>query len=244
LKWAVPGHREPRARGPSLNAGETPGNEPEVELTPRYPSTTFSIAAIGKKVMRFRRKPWGTVLAAALIATGVTHAQAPVPGADPSASAAPVKAVKLSLPEMVARAGTLEVQIKADLRHVLHLQAKARQEKDVIKLNCINDKLVQLKAQVNIFDSAHGSLKAGLEGGGAGAGDDRQASFGEVTEAGGAVKTLRAEADICVGEPELFKQESSSDVQRPEIVDDPGGFDPFDPSGGPFEPPAYASPFN
>jgi hypothetical protein len=186
------------------------------------------------------------VLAAALIATGVTHAQSPVPGADPSASGKPVKAVKLSLPEMVARAGTLEVQIKADLRHVLHLQAKARQAKDVIKLNCINDKLVQLKAQVNIFDSAHASLKAGLEDGGEGAaaGDARQASFGEVTEAGGAVKTLRAEADICVGEPELFKQESSADVLRPEIVDDPGGFDPFDPSGGPFEPPAYASPYN
>ncbi|HSK00540.1 MAG TPA: hypothetical protein VK932_04835 [Kofleriaceae bacterium] len=196
--------------------------------------------------MRFQRKPWGTVLAAALIATGVTHAQSPVPGADPSASGKPVKAVKLSLPEMVARAGTLEVQIKADLRHVLHLQTKARQAKDVIKLNCINDKLVQLKAQVNIFDSAHASLRAGLEdeGAGAGAGDARQAAFGEVTEVGSAVKTLRAEADICVGEPELFKQESSSDVLRPEIVDDPGGFDPFDPSGGPFEPPAYASPFN
>jgi hypothetical protein len=201
--------------------------------------------------MRFRRKPWGTVLAAALIATGVTHAQAPAPGPDPSVSGKPVKAVKLSLPEMVARAGALEVQIKADLRHVLHLQAKARQAKDVIKLNCINDKLVQLKAQVNIFDSAHASLKAGLDddgGAGAGAGvgadDDRQAAFGEVTEVGSAVKTLRAEADICVGEPELFKQESSADVLRPQIVDDPGAFDPFDPSGGPFEPPAYASPFN
>jgi hypothetical protein len=206
--------------------------------------------------MRFRRKPWVTALAAALIATGVTHAQSPAPGADPSASASakPAKVVKLSLPEMVVRAGALEEQIKADLRHVLHLQTKARQAKDVIKLNCINDKLVQLKAQVNIFDSAHASLKTGLEGGGEGAGagpgagpgagDDKQASFGEVTEAGSAVKTLRAEADICVGEPELFKQESSSDVLRPEIVDDPGGFDPFDPSGGPFEAPAYASPFN
>jgi hypothetical protein len=189
--------------------------------------------------MRSRRKPWVTVLAAAVLA-GSSYAQSPAPGADPSAK--PAKVVKLSLPEMVARAEAIEVQIKDDMRHVLHLQAKARQAKDVIKLNCINDKLVQLKAQVNIFDSAHASLKAGLDG--SSAADDQQATFAEATETGGAIKTLRAEADICVGEPELFKQESSAEVKRPEIPDDPGAGDPFDPAGGPFEPPAYASPFN
>jgi hypothetical protein len=192
--------------------------------------------------MRSKRKPWVAVFAAAVLASGGTYAQSPVPGADPSAKPAKaVKPVKLSLPEMVAHAGTMEAQIKGDMRHVLHLQAKARQEKDVIKLNCINDKLVQLKAQVNIFDSAHGSLKSGLESATA---DDKQGTFAEVMATGDAVKTLRAEADICVGEPELFKQESSAEVKRPEIVDDPGGADPFDPSGGTIEPPAYASPFN
>jgi len=191
-------------------------------------------------VMRSKRNPWVTVLAAAVIASSATYAQSPIPGADPSAK--PAKQVKLSLPEMVARAGVLEGQIKADMRHVLHLQTRARQERDVIKLNCINDKLVQLKAQVNIFDAAHASLQAGLEA--QGTAEDKQATFAEVTSTGEAVKTLRAEADICVGEPELFKQESSTDVRRPDIIDDPGASDPFDPGGGPFEPPAYASPFN
>lgn len=191
--------------------------------------------------MRSPRKPWVTVLVAAVIAgNAATYAQAPVPGADPSAKPA-APAVKLSLPEMVARAETLGAQIKLDMRHVLHLQTKARQAKDVIKLNCINDKLVQLKAQVNIFDSAQASLKAGLEG--SSAAGDKQTMFADVTGAGAAVKSLRAEADICVGEPELFKQESSSEVQRPEIFDDPGASDLSEP-GDPFEPPAYASPFN
>jgi hypothetical protein len=178
------------------------------------------------------------VLAAAAFASA-TYAQAPSPGADPPAK--PARAVKLSLPEMVTHAGAIEVQIKADLRHVLHLQTKARQARDVIKLNCINDKLVQLKAQVNIFDSANASLKAGLES--QGTADDKQGVFAEVTSTGEAIKTLKAEADICVGEPELFKQESSSEVKRPDIIDDPGATDPFHP-GGSFEPPAYASPFN
>ncbi len=184
------------------------------------------------------------MLAAAAFASSATYAQSPSPGAGASAgvdvSVKAGKVVKLSLPEMVAQAGTIEGQIKADVRHVLHLQTKARQAKDVIKLNCINDKLVQLKAQVNIFDSAHVSLKAGLEAGGSS--DDKQTTYAEVTATAEAIKTLRAEADICVGEPELFKQESSSEVRRPEIIDDPGGVDPF--TDGPFEPPAYASPFN
>ena len=192
--------------------------------------------------MRSRRKPWGTVLAAALFATTATYAQSPAPGGDSSAKAAdPAKQLKLSLPEMIARAETVEGQIKMDMRHVLHLQAKARQEKDVIKLNCINDKLVQLKAQVNIFDSANASLKAGLEI--SSSADDKQAAFAEVTSTGDAIKNLRAEADICVGEPELYKQESSSDVKRPEIPDDPSATDPFG-GAGTFEPPAYASPFD
>lgn len=190
--------------------------------------------------MRFRKKPWVTVLLAAVIASGSTYAQAPVPGADPAGSSKPGKALKLTLPEMIARAETIDAQIKGDMRHVLHLQAKARQEKDVIKLNCINDKLVQLKAQVNIFDAAHASLTAGLESATA---ENKQGTFGEVTETGSQIKTLRAEADICVGEPELFKQESSAEVTRPTIIDDPGAADPFD-AGGTFEPPAYASPFN
>ena len=183
------------------------------------------------------------MLTAAVIASSATHAQPLPPGADPSAkSGKPAQPVKLSLPEMVAKAATIEVQIKADMRHVLHLQTKARQEKDVIKLNCINDKLVQLKAQVNIFDAAHASLQASLEGGGS-ADDSKQATFAEVTTTASDIKTLRAEADICVGEPELFKQESNAEVKRPTILDDPSASDPFDP-GGPFEPPAYASPFN
>lgn len=192
--------------------------------------------------MRSRRKPWATVLAAALIASGVTHAQAPPPATDPPAKAdKAAKVVKLTLPQMVERGASLEAQIKADLRHVLHLQTKARQAKDVIKLNCINDKLVQLKAQVNIFDAAHGSLQAGLEGGSSA--DAAQGTFAEVTSTGDAIKLLRAEADICVGEPELYKQESSSDVSRPEILDDPTATDPFGGGDG-FEAPAYASPFN
>jgi hypothetical protein len=46
---------------------------------------------------------------------------------------------------MRLRREQIQKDIDEDHKHVLHLQALARKEKDVIKLTCINDKLVQMK---------------------------------------------------------------------------------------------------
>src|SRR5262245_25938536 len=61
--------------------------------------------------------------------------------------------VVLSLPDIQLRVHQLHDQVRADARHIQHLQQIARKEKDVIKLNCVNDKLVQVKPQMNIADS-------------------------------------------------------------------------------------------
>jgi hypothetical protein len=147
-----------------------------------------------------------------------------------------------SAAEMQEQSKKLHEQIDGDNRHVLHLQALARKEKDVIKLTCVNDKLVQIKAQMNLFDTANLQLESQLEA------DDatRMTTFSDLEKAGGEVKKLRGQADGCMGEMDLYKQESKSDYERPEL-DDPT-------QGGPFndpeqtgettvEPPGYATPF-
>jgi hypothetical protein len=138
--------------------------------------------------------------------------------------------------EMRTRTELIKKDIAEDNRHVLHLQALARKEKDVIKLTCVNDKLVELKAQSNIFDESARELRATL-GGSVG---DHTASFGSVSEAAQAVHKLRGDADSCVGEPELVG-ESANDVTHPPFPDNPTIGDPF---GNGVEPPGYASPFN
>ena len=143
---------------------------------------------------------------------------------------------KMSVTDMSLRAVTIEAQIKEDSRHVLHLQSVAHKQKDVIKLNCINDKMVQLKAQNNIFDGIH----SGLEGALASGSDERFALFSEITMSASNIKHLREEADVCAGEPELFRQESRNEVTRPLIPDDPAMGDPFTQG---VEAPGYASPF-
>jgi hypothetical protein len=149
-----------------------------------------------------------------------------------------------SMTEMREQSEKLHEQIEADNRHVLHLQAVARKEKDVIKLTCINDKLVQIKAQMNLFDTASLQLESQLSA----EADEpaRMTTFSELEQAGAEVKALRGQADGCAGELDLYKQESRSDFERPEL-DDPT-------QGGPFnspeqtgetivEPPGYATPF-
>jgi hypothetical protein len=134
-----------------------------------------------------------------------------------------------------ARVQLLHDQIRADARHIQHLQQVARQEKDVIKLNCVNDKLVQAKPEMNIVDAKQQELES--------AGDaERMAVFETISQAADSLRRLREESDQCIGEPLTFSGgESSNSFTGPSAPDNPTG------SGfgnHPIEPPAYASPFN
>ncbi len=141
----------------------------------------------------------------------------------------------LSGPDMVVRAGELKAQIDADSKSMRHLQAVARKEKDVIKLTCVNDTLVQAKAEQNLFDESDRQFTADLSTDAATARDD----FDAMTASASNIANLRAVAEACVGVPELYKQESAATVDHPDL-DNPEMDSPFDPG---IEPPAHASPF-
>jgi len=142
----------------------------------------------------------------------------------------------LSVADMTSRAAAIQSQIQNDYRHVLSSKERAAKQKDVIKLTCVNDKLVQVKAQMNIADSTNDQLQAAL----AKNSDDRSGLFTSLVGTGEAIKLLREQASACIGEPELYKQEAGVEVTRPDIPDDPTATTPVISE---FEPPAYASPF-
>ena len=152
----------------------------------------------------------------------------------------------LSPADMRIRVETIKVDIEEDHRHVLHLQALARKEKDVIKLTCINDKLVQIKAQMNLFDNANLQLEGSIASTTGSTDGTSSLAFADIEKASADVKKLRSEADGCAGELEMYKQESKTDVDRPEL-DDPTDGDPFhDPEvmGDPeVDVPGYATPW-
>jgi hypothetical protein len=174
-----------------------------------------------------------SALLLALLSAVTVQAQTPAP--QPTA---------LPAAEMRTRREAMKQEIDGDLRHVLHLQALARKDKDVIKLTCVNDKLVQIKAQMNIFDSASLQLESNATSGD----DPPRAAFAEIETASADIKKLRGEADGCAGALEMYRQESKSDVERPEL-DDPTDGGPFEPpehgeqAGTELEPPGYATPY-
>ena len=133
------------------------------------------------------------------------------------------------------QAASIRSQIAEDNQKVLYLKEQARKLKDVIKLNCVNDKQIQVKAEMNIADLADDQLQASL----AKNGDDRQATFVQLTGAGEAVRRLREEAAACIGDVELFKQEQGGTYSSPISSDDPTQTNPL--AGGEVEPPDSAS---
>jgi hypothetical protein len=141
--------------------------------------------------------------------------------------------VTMSLTDMQARVAVLHEQVRADLRRIQHLQALARKEKDVIKLNCVNDKLVQVKPYMNMADAGEAELSMASE-------SSRMSVFEGIQQAVENVRLLREEADQCIGEPVQTGGDSSNSFTGPNAPDDPTrGFE-----GPPIEAPGYASPYN
>lgn len=163
------------------------------------------------------------LLAKLALLAGATGAAATM-YADPSTGA--------SYNEAIARVITIHESVQADFHHVLELQVHTRREKDVIKLNCVNDKLVEMKPQMNVVDRLQIELQSGRDSG-------DTSALASVVQAGDSVHRLREQADQCVGE-RVLATESSSEFTHPNIPDDPN----TNTWGTSVEPPAYASPFN
>ena len=135
--------------------------------------------------------------------------------------------------ELQGRVSAMETQVEQDVRHVKHLQEIARKQRDIIKLTCVNDRMVEMKAQANIFDNSRHEVELS-------AGNGAGTVFEDMMNAAHAVHRVRSEADACVGEPELYG-ESINGFSEPGFPDDPTLGNPFSPI---IEPPGYASPFD
>ena len=142
----------------------------------------------------------------------------------------------LSLVEMQPRVAAMREQTRADAQHIAHLQQLARREKDVIKLNCVNDKLVQVKPQLNLIDNQEAQLASTADAA-------RMQLFESISTAAEGIRRLREEADQCIGEPVQNGGESSNSFTAPDAPDDPRNPAPGSGPGAQLEPPAYASPY-
>jgi hypothetical protein len=148
---------------------------------------------------------------------------------------------KISPAEMSSRAGSFVGEMQSVETRLTSLAEQARQSRDIIKLNCVNDKLVQVKQLLNIAENARSNLAAAISNRDE---EGRYHQYSLVTISSEKTQVLRDEAEACIGEELKFTGKATIDVSAPDIPDDPTAKDPFG-LGGTFdlERPAYATPF-
>lgn len=185
-----------------------------------------------------------TVLGLSLMVAPVAWAQPPVAGgAVPVATPAPAGPVQAMQPMPAApqaptmSGAQMEAQgreYRAEIESIrVQIQAQveqAKSDKDVIRLNCLLDKLTQVKANANIMDQTLQTLQE------ANSRQDTNTQLHEytrVTIVHQKVQVLRTEADACVGSETNYVGPTRVVVEVP-----PGLSDGADQPNPPAPPPA------
>jgi hypothetical protein len=162
----------------------------------------------------------------------------PPPAATPEVVLPMEKRSELTASQMTDKAAELRSAIAVDEKRVEQLREAARKSKDVIKLNCINDKRMQIVALAKIAEKEEVELDAAIA---TGAEAERYHRFSMITIAAEKVGILRSEAEACVGEEIDYLGPLDVGTDEPDVPDDPTVDDPFE--NDDLEPPGYASPF-
>jgi len=124
-------------------------------------------------------------------------APAPIPGAAPApVDPSTVQKSTISGDEMLSQGREYRRDINSITMQIQVQSEQAKADKDVIRLNCLLDKLTQVKVNGNIMDQALQSLQESVSR------HDESAQLHEytrITIINQKAQVLRAEADACVG---------------------------------------------
>jgi hypothetical protein len=176
----------------------------------------------------------------------VALAQSGSPGAPGSAPEnLPPAAVDISAPQrptlggqdMLKQGREYRTNMERTLAELQVMVEQARKQKDVIRLNCVMDKLVQVKANMNIADQALQKLQEAVsrrdEGG-------SLHEYTRITIVNQKVQVLQNEGQTCVGAELNYIGATRVEVEAPELPE--GVTDPsLEPP--PLERPPFATPY-
>ena len=172
------------------------------------------------------------VVGALLLGTG-SFAQ----GAAPTTTAAPLSNERASdVPdaEKVRRSAEAVSRMRGVLKDALGKLEEARNTKDVVKLNCVNEKLTQIKGLLRISEQADVGLQEAVARNESSGADHE---YTKVTLARQRVEQLRAESEECIGQL-AFRTDENLSVEVEVPTDLPGG----DPTNPPLPPPVTVRP--
>jgi len=166
-------------------------------------------------------RPFVHLLAALLLlGSGLARAQGPSKPAPSTLE----RAADVPDKEKLSRSSTAVTRMRAVLSEVLGRLEEARATKDVVKLNCVNEKLTQVKGLLRISEQSDVALQEAV-----GKKDTTAAEheYSKVSIAKGKVEQLRGEAEQCIGQL-AFRTDENLTVE----VEVPSGL-PEDPTNPP-----------
>jgi hypothetical protein len=109
-------------------------------------------------------------------------------------------------------------RMKVALKLVLGRAEQARNEKDVVKLNCVNEKLTQIKALIKVAEQADVALRQSV----AAKSFSGEAAFSKIAIARTKVDGLRSASEQCIGQLAYVVDEKTTvEVEQPGNL--PGG---------------------
>jgi len=112
--------------------------------------------------------------------------------------------------EMVKQSNEYFKSMNDILKRIGTLQEQSKRQKDIIRLNCVTDKLVQAKVNLTIAEQAMAALQENIaradEGG-------RTHEFTRLTIVNQKLSVLGAEAENCIGEDLSFVGATRVDVE-------------------------------
>jgi hypothetical protein len=141
---------------------------------------------------------------AALLLCGVAFAQGDAGNDDIR------KASSLSSRESAVQGHDFLTKMQASERRVSKLQERAQKQKDVIKLNCVTDKLVQLRGHVAVANQSISALDEAVARGDDGA---RQHEYVRLVIMHQKTDLLTTEAENCLGEDVSYVGNTKVDVE-------------------------------
>jgi hypothetical protein len=176
----------------------------------------------GSAWKRFSR--W-QAFALVLLVGGTVFAQgAPAPA--PPASEEQIRnAGRLSPEQQGQEAIKYLGQMRTIQTRVEQLREQALKSKDVIRLNCVNEKLTEIKGNINVGERAHNDMgRAGQDA------PERTHQFTKVATIQQKVVILGQEAEQCVGEDIRYTGTTTVVTETPPgLPDDPTRVDPPQP---------------
>ena len=112
--------------------------------------------------------------------------------------------------EMVNQSREYAKNMGEVLKRIQVLQDQAKREKDIIRLNCVTDKVVQVRVNISIAEQSMASLQEAVTRADEG---ERTHEFTRLTIVNQKVLVLGAEAENCIGEDLSFVGATRVDVE-------------------------------